>query len=73
MLLGVVHSVWRDLATSLLKLIPGNMLPSMAGVPDEPHPTAPQSHRSKVIGCRKKSWTAGKLAPTSLVVRFEPT
>jgi hypothetical protein len=66
MLLGVVHSVWRDLATSLLKLIPGNMLSSMAGVPDEPHPTAPRA-----IG--PKSWAAGKLAAMSLVVRFEPT
>ena len=26
MLLGVVHSVWLDLATSLAKLIPGNVV-----------------------------------------------
>ncbi len=52
MLLGVVHSVWRDLATSLLKLIPGNMLTSMAGAPDGPHPTAPRS-------TGPKSWAAG--------------
>ncbi len=52
MFLGVVHSVWRDLATSLLKLIPGNMLPSMAGAPDEAHPTAPEA-------TGPRTWAAG--------------